>query len=255
MSNTLIFEHPLNERARTLMRLEHLFEKLAFFQPLDNPWAARALVETLVDIAAVSSRADIKSELIKEFDRQTTSLERYRDQPGVNRKALEASLRELGTAADGLRAQDRPIGQRIRDNEFLKGVVQRGSLPGGTCGFDLPQYQLWLSLSYRERESQVISWTEDLVPVRTATQLLLSYIRASAAPSRVLAREGLYQESLDTPQPAQMIRIAIKSDPLIFPEISGHKNRFAIRFLRGGTQEPPMPVREDLEFTLTCCVL
>lgn len=255
MSTTLIFEHPLNERARTLMRIEHLFERLAFFQPLDNPWATRAMVETLVDIAALSSRSDIKTELIKELDRQTANLERFRDQPGVNRKALDASLSELGAAAEGLRTQDHASGQCIRDNEFLKGVAQRGTLPGGTCGFDLPQYHLWLSRPYPERERQVARWIEDLVPVRTAIQLILSYIRASASPRRVMARDGLYQGSLETQMPAQLIRITIQGEPPLFPEISGHKNRFAIRFLRGNDEGPPEPVHEDLEFTLTCCVL
>ena len=94
MATTLTFEHPLNERARTQMRLEHLFEKLAYLQPQDNPWASRALVETLLDIATISSRADIKTELIKELDRQAATLERVRDKPGVSRKALEGFLAE-----------------------------------------------------------------------------------------------------------------------------------------------------------------
>lgn len=255
VSTTLTFEHPLNERARTLMRLEHLFEKLAHFQPQDNPWASRALVETLLDIAAISSRADIKTDLIKELDRQASNLERMRDQPGVSRRALEGFLADLQNSAEGLRNQERPIAQRIRENEFLKGVTQRGSLPGGTCGFDLPQYHQWLAKPDRDRHRQIAFWTEDLIPVREASRLLLSLIRGSAAPRRVWAREGLYQESLDTAVPAQMIRIAIDKNPDLYPEISGHKNRFAIRFLRDGGQEAPAPIRDDVEFSLTCCVL
>ena len=255
MAITLTFEHPLNERARTLMRLEHLFEKLSFFQPQDNPWAARAMVETLLDIAAVSSRADIKTELIKELDRQSINLERFRDQPGVKRKALDTSLSELAAATEALRAQEGPVGQRIRENDFLKGVAQRGSLPGGTCSFDLPQYHLWLSLPFRERNQQVSRWMEDLVATRNAIQLLLAYIRTSATSRRVQAREGLYQESLEGTAPAHLIRIAVQGDTLLYPEISGHKNRFAIRFLRTSDQAAPEPVREDLDFSLACCVL
>jgi len=251
---TLTFEHPLNERARTLMRLEHLFEKLAHFQPQDTPWASRALVETLLDIAAISSRADIKTELIKELERQASNLERMWEQPGINRRALEGILGDLHSRAEGLRAQEIPIAQRIRENEFLKGVSQRGGLPGGTCGFDLPQYHQWLARADRERNRQIALWVEDLIPVREANRLLLSLIRASAAPRRVWAREGLYQESLDTPVPAQMIRITMVKNPELYPEISGHKNRFAIRFLRDGGQEMPAPVRDDVEFSLTCCV-
>lgn len=255
MTTPLTFEHPLNERVRTLMRLEHLFQKLAYLQPQDNPWASRALVEALLDIAIISSRGDIKTELIKELDRQAANLERMRDQPGVNRKALNGFLGEINTAAEALRTQEFPIGQAIRDDELLQGVAQRGSLPGGTCGFDLPEYHHWLGQPMRERHRQVTLWSEDLEPAKAAISLQLSLIRASAMPRRVLARQGLYQESLEAPAPVQMIRILVDGDTSLFPEISGHKHRFAIRFLRGNGQAPPEPIRDDLEFSLTCCAL
>jgi len=255
VATTLTFEHPLNERTRTQLRLEHLFEKLAFLRPQDNHWASRALIETLLDIATISSRADIKTELIKELDRQAATLDRVRDKPGVSRKALDGFLGEINAAADGLRNLERPIGQRIRENEFLKGVGQRGSLPGGTCGFDLPQYYHWLARPVRERDRQIALWTEDLAPVIAAIRLMLDFVRRSGAPRRVIAHEGLYQESLESPTPAQMLRIAVDADPSLFPEISGHKNRFAIRFLRGGIEDAPEPIRTDVEFSLTCCML
>jgi len=252
---TLTFEHPLNERARIFMRLEHLFDKLDYLQPQDDPWAARALIETLLDIATISSRSDIKTELIKELDRQAAALERIRDQPRVDITALERLVGDLNKAAEKLRAYTRPIGQRIRENEFLKGVAQRGSLPGGTCGFDLPLYHNWLSRPLRERRPQIDYWTGDLELIRDAIQLLLSLIRTSAAPHRVIAREGLYQESLPTTATAQLIRISLEGDDGIFPEISGNRNRFAIRFLRGGIEGPSEAVANDVEFNLTCCYL
>ena len=67
-------------------------------------------------------------------------------------------------------------------------------------------------------------WPEDLAPVRAAIHLLLDFMRRSGAPRRVLAHEGLYQESLESPAPAQLIRITVETDPSLFPEISGHKN-------------------------------
>ena len=42
MSKQLTFEHPLNERIRTFLRLEHLFKKVAHFLPQDDHWASRA---------------------------------------------------------------------------------------------------------------------------------------------------------------------------------------------------------------------
>lgn len=76
MADTTIFEHPLNEKCRTWLRLSHLFEQFDFHMPHANEWHARAAVTALLDIANVLSRADIKSELLKELDRYRHSLAR-----------------------------------------------------------------------------------------------------------------------------------------------------------------------------------
>ena len=67
MSTELTFEHPLNERIRTFLRLEHLLDKVVHFLPQEDAWASRAAVEGLLDILAVTARADIKTELLKEL--------------------------------------------------------------------------------------------------------------------------------------------------------------------------------------------
>jgi len=62
LPDTTIFEHPLNEKCRTWLRLSHLFEQLEFHMPHGEEWHARAAMTALLDIANVLSRADIKSD-------------------------------------------------------------------------------------------------------------------------------------------------------------------------------------------------
>ena len=47
MSETTVFEHPLNEKCRTWLRLSHLFEQLDFHRPRAEEWHARAAMSAL----------------------------------------------------------------------------------------------------------------------------------------------------------------------------------------------------------------
>jgi len=255
VSTKLTFEHPLNERIRIFLRLEHLFEKVAYFQPVDNAWATRAAVEGLLDISALTSRSDIKTELLKELDRNTATLTRIRRQPGVDVQTLDSILDDLKSAANGLRTLSGQIGQRMREDEFLKSVTQRNAIPGGTCSFDLPQFHHWLTQSAEVRQQHIGRWMGNMEPVRSSIGLVLSLARTSAAPRQVTARDGFFQEAMDAQAPAQLVRVTLNGVDSLFPEISGHKNRFSIRFMQYNELERPMQFREDLDFMLTCCVL
>lgn len=254
MSPQTIFEHPLNERVRTFLRLEHLFEKVDYFVPQYDPWATRVAVEALMDITAVTARSDMKTEIARELDRNINALKRLASQPGVDPEALERVLKDLEAAARGLQGLTSPIGQTAREDDFLKGVAQRSSIPGGACSFDLPQYHQWLVQPPERRRARLDHWLADLRPAETAIRLLLSLARGSALPREVTAPGGFYQESLDPQAAAQLVRVGLSAGLNLYPEISGHKNRFTVRFKviegRGKATQSP----DDVAFRLTCCV-
>ncbi|MEA3278813.1 MAG: cell division protein ZapD [Pseudomonadota bacterium] len=254
MSNQLTFEHPLNERVRTFLRLEYLFKKVDHFLPLDDLWSSRAAVEGLLDIVSITTRADIKTEILKELDRNATALNRIRRQPGVDLDTLGQVLDDLQGAASVLHALTGQIGQQVREDGFLKSVAQRSSIPGGTCSFDLPQYHFWLTQPTAARQQQLSEWMRGLHPVSSAIGLVLSLARSSATPRKVKAISGFFQEALDSRAPAQLLRVAPNGVQPLFPEISGHKNRFSIRFMIAADAKRPVQCREDVDFTLTCCV-
>lgn len=254
MAPQTIFEHPLNERIRTFLRLEHLFEKVDYFMPQYDPWATRVAVEALMDITAVTARADLRTEIGKELDRNIASLNRLADQPGVDPRALVRVLGDLEGAAASIQDLQSPIGQTAREDEFLKGVSQRSSIPGGACSFDLPQYHQWLMQSPERRQSRLDHWLQDLRPADVAIRLVLSLARNSATPRQIVAPDGFFQESLDVRAPAQMVRVVLPAGGNLYPEISGHKSRFSVRFMNIEPRGKPTPATEAVEFRLTCCV-
>ncbi len=254
MSNRLIFEHPLNERVRTFLRLQHLFQKVLHFLPQNDIWATRVTIEGLLDIVSITARADIRTELVKELDRNINTLNRIRSQPGVDLDTLDSIMQDLQQTADGLQRLGGQLGQTARDDDFLKSISKRNSIPGGACSFDLPLYHYWLTQPPDVRQAHLNNWMHDLLPVNGAIDLVLSLARTSSSPRHVVAEAGFFQEALDIQTPAQMVQVALDPDQPVYPEISGHKNRFSIRFLFAEPGGKSSQCRDDVPFTLTCCV-
>lgn len=250
----MIFEHPLNERIRTFLRLEHLFEKVDYFVTQPEHWGTRAAIEGLLDIVAITARADIKTELLKEIDRNLSTLARVSHQPGVDPGALKEVVSGLEQTAAGIHEIAGQIGSKAREDEFLKAIAQRSSIPGGACSFDVPLYHHFLTQPLAQRQARIAQWSVDLQPVQEAIRLVLSLARTSARPRELIAAEGFFQEALDNQAPAQLLRVGLAEDWPIFPEISGHKNRFSIRFMRVSASGLPAQSQEDVPFQLTCCV-
>ncbi|KAG0297483.1 hypothetical protein BGZ96_006245 [Linnemannia gamsii] len=95
LSLTLLYEYPFNERIRTLLRFEDLFDRFTFFLSREDAKEHHIALMTLFEIADVAGRADLKSDLSKELERQRQTLISYRDNPGIDQTTLETVLVEI----------------------------------------------------------------------------------------------------------------------------------------------------------------
>jgi cell division protein ZapD len=140
----ILYEYPLNERIRTLLRLEDLFTRLDYFIPREHPLEHHVALTTLFDILDVAARADLKSDLLQELDRQRQTLTQYRNNPAVALNTLDQILQRIedlpGPALSAHDRQDRPAParQRMADEH-----PQPRDHRGGACEFDLPSYHAW----------------------------------------------------------------------------------------------------------------
>ena len=255
VSDRIIYEHPLNERARTFLRLEHLFQQTGYFQKQPDTWNSRAAIRCLLDILSIFSRYELKKEILKELERQAGHLERIRQQPGIDMQMLGQVLGDLENSTHQIYQLNGQVGQNLRESEFLMAIMQRSSIPGGSCAFDLPQYHFWLSQPYELREQQLQSWFHDFEPIYDAISLLLSLIRNSTRPSEELATKGFFQRTLDAQSSAQLIQVTVKNGATYFPEVSGNKHRFNIRFLESVGVGRPSQTAEDVSFLLNTCMI
>ena len=133
----ILYEYPFNERIRTLLRIEDLFERFAFFLAQEDAREHHVALTTLFEIAEVTGRADLKSDLMKELERQRQTLTPFRGNPGIEQDALEAVLGEIETTLANLTQMQGKTGQHLIDNEWLTSIRSRAVIPGGTCKLSL----------------------------------------------------------------------------------------------------------------------
>jgi cell division protein ZapD len=80
----VLYEYPFNESIRTMLRLEHLFDRLGQLVPRDAAVDHHYAIATLFEIMDVASRADLKSDLLKDLERQKLVLSGYRGNPSIS---------------------------------------------------------------------------------------------------------------------------------------------------------------------------
>lgn len=253
MLNKNFYEQPLNERVRTLLRLEFLFRQVQHYLQEESEWDSRAALAGLFEVLTIIGRSDLKTETIKELERLQTNLSRHQQSPYVDRERLGGFLQQIEGLSDALRAHHMQLGQALKENQFLHSIRQRSAIPGGTCDFDLPGYHYWLSLPAERRIMDLGDWFQNFDPIRNATELILQLIRNSAPLEPQLAKKGFYQQNLSLNTPYQLVRVVLPSDSGCFPEISGGKHRFSIRFMEFFADKPAQPVAADISFDLCCC--
>jgi len=254
-ASVITYEYPLNERIRTLLRLEDLFERSRHFIARTDPHDHHMALLTLFEIMEVSSRADLKSDLLQELERQKQVLLSFRNNPEIAEEALASVLRDIEQASAALFSMTGKIGQYLRENDWLMSIKQRTGIPGGACEFDLPSYHYWLHRQAEERTGQLAAWTGPLHPLRDGTAIVLRILRESGKPQAHNAALGTYQQMLGG-KTAQMLRVRLDAETPCVPEISANKYVLNIRFLAQNGDDPRPRIADwDVGFELTFCNL
>lgn len=225
------------------------------FSQYDGEWQNRAELSCMLDILAISSRMDLRTEITKEIERLTKSLVIFSQNPKVDSEILQQTISQLNQLNLTLMSSSGRVDHVLSQVDLLKCLAQRNSLPGGSCDFDLPAYHFWLNKPLAERLKDTKAWTESLEPIKQSIILLLQFIRFSATPCSKTAHNGFYQQSLNSSNPVQLLRVSLDRHAAFFAEISGGKHRFTIRFMQPSETERPSQTEQNVDFFLHICQL
>jgi len=236
------------------MRLEFLYQQMLYNSELESGWAARSTVSGLLEILAILSRGDVRSEVHKELDHQLDVLQRFQSQPGVDARRLDTLIRTLIDSRAELDSIGTQFLQPLKGSEFLNGIKNRSAIPGGTCEFDLPEYSHWLRQPHQRRQEDLSRWIGAIRPLCDAVTEVLWLIRESAQPADKIAINGMYQHNMQKDTHCRLLRINLLDGSTLYPEISGSQLRFTVRFLEWSTIDSrAVQTGHDVPFQLSIC--
>ena len=101
MSTHILFEHPLNEKMRTWLRIEFLIQQLSQHLPVNDHATALHFFRNVGDLLDVIERGDVRTELLKELERQQRKLQAWAEVPGVDVSRIDSLRQQLKTSSIG----------------------------------------------------------------------------------------------------------------------------------------------------------
>ena len=250
----LVFEQPLNERMRTFLRLDFLYSQALHHNEMSSQWGSRAAMSSLIDILAIATRGDVRSDVLKELESQLATFNEFQSKPGVDAQRLKTLMSNLMRLRADLMTAGLSFLQPLRDSEFLNAIKHRIAIPGGTCEFDLPDYYFWLTQPDDARMRAFNQWLGLLRPLCDAIAELLWLTRQNGRSRPEIAKGGVFAITFERDNPLQLLRIALPTAAGLYPEISGSHHRCSVRFLMwNGLATRPTQSQADVPFTLSCC--
>lgn len=247
----ICFEHPLSERVRSFLRIEHLFKRFQTESVRQDggAWAHHLALFTLFEIMECAGRAELKLDILQELERQKQLLASGRS--GKSGRTPQPG--QLQAAAENLQGVKQKFGQHLRENDWLMAVRQRMLVAGGTSPFDLPSYYFWQKLPYAHRLADLQKWAATLLPTKEAVVMLLDILRGNTSAVECVAEKGNYQSS-SLAQNIHMLVIQVGMGSHALPEISANKYITHIRFLEASREHARgRPILHDVPFRLVKC--
>jgi cell division protein ZapD len=222
----ILYEYPFNERIRSYLRLEHLFQRFWILSNRENSIDHHFALVTIFEIMDVGARADLKSDVLKDLDRQKNALNSYRGNPA---------------------------GQILTENDWLMAIRSRSGIPGGTCSFDLPSYHAWQHQSTHLRQQRLHQWGEVFTPLAESIALLLGMLRDAGTPQKIMAIDGQFQQLLPQGRSFQLMRIFLDNSLSLIPEISGNRMMVSVRLMEKDSNDRMMQYKNDVVLEMSLC--
>lgn len=236
-----------------MLRLEYLFARFNHFLRSDDPELHHNAIAVLFDLGDIGSRGDIKSLLLKEFERQKYTLNGLKSSQKVDQEALALTLSQIDAAAASINQSVGKPNAIITESDWLNAIRTRLNIPGGTSPIDLPSYHAWKNSPSTQRRELLENYVAPLLPWHQACQIFLRLLRQSGEPRDVLAHQGAFQQA-PSGKTYQLMRIELEDDT-IYAEISANKYLLSIRLMKADRDKKPQVITENMPFRLTLCQL
>lgn len=246
-----LYEYPCNERIRTFLRVEALFDRLDYFAAGLEPPLHHVAVNTLFDLLDMTERTDLRGMALQDLERQRMVLSALREHPEVSAEMLDTMLAEIAKVMAELADQGR-IAQSLRDNEWLTSLRGRLAVPGGSSQVDMPSFHGWQHQSVAKRQADIQRWSASFLPLANAIRLTLRILRGAGERVNKEAKQGAFQEMLEG-KSFQLLRVWVDPKYEVFPEMSANKYVILVRFAQMDGEHKPVTIKQNIPFQLARC--
>ncbi|AGH80654.1 hypothetical protein PCNPT3_03560 [Psychromonas sp. CNPT3] len=243
----ITFEYPLNEKYRSYLRFEFLFLQIKESINVENKNDLVAFFKGFFDLLEMTERCDIRHDLVKDLRLLMEEMASWLTVDDVDHDAVNALLAEMDTFMNGVSEMPKQL-RFFKQNRFLTSLKQRFSMPAGTCDFDLPQYHFWVNDTLEKRQKDVKYWMEHFYFLEKSISLFLKIKRSQGQMSEQTALNGFFQQQQI--ENCGFVIIEILDDDAVYPMMSGHKDRYSIRFM---SAEIEHHLSDSIVFKQTCC--
>ena len=223
----ITFEYPLNEKNRSYLRFELLFLQIQKSMTFAHESDSTAFFKALFELLELSERSDIRHDLLKDLRRLSEQMSSWLTLAQVDHGAVSALISEIDLLTNAILTMPKQS-RYFKNNRFLNSLKQRFFIPSGCCNFDLPQFHFWSCSDLTKRQQDAQKWFSYFAGLEQALTLFLKIKRSQGISSKQIAAKGFYQEEAEN---SGFIAIKVKKDQAAYPMISGHKNRFSVRFI------------------------
>ncbi|MBU2854027.1 cell division protein ZapD [Acidithiobacillus ferriphilus] len=243
-----VYEHPLHERARLLLRLESVFAQVR--QEVADTSGLRDALRPFNELLDFCSRPELRLDVILELERLGQSLAVWAHSPEIDEVPLRAWQFRIDQQLKVLREHREPFGQLLRHQEIIQLARGRLGVAGGLADCDLPILAFWNQQAPARIHGLLSGWQNSLEILQNSTDLILALLRDSCTWLTVEAPEGRYGAPLDARRPPSLIRLELTDQVDYYPKISGGIHRFHIQLLQWLDQGTARAVESTVKFKL-----
>ncbi len=241
----IAFDYPLNEKARSYLRFEFLFLEIKKSMNLLGSADATQYFKSLFDLITLVERTDIRQDLVKDLRVQLEQLALWLKSDQVDKAAILSLRDELESLIEAVIVMPK-LSRYFEENRFISSLKQRFSIPSGMCNFDLPQYHCWLENDLDKCHQDTQLWNSQFTCLDESLTLILKLKRSKSKQLRKIATDGFYQGEVLN---GYFVTLKIAKKLAVYPMISGHKNRYSVRFM---CIDPSNSLPEKIEFIEIC---
>lgn len=229
-SHYVLYEKPLNETMRLLLRLDALFARYEQLKSDNHPITYDEQLAVLLRLIAITDRADLKSKLTQLIHQLIHRLQQWQQHKDANQEPIQQALAECQHCLAYFDQTRDKIGHHLREHFFVKQLLSQFNHPGGLTDFTLPIYALWQRQILEQKGHDIQDWMKEFEPLKLSIDLLLRFIRQNSECHTVWVDNGFYQQPIETKNTVQIFQVNVPLSFNIYPNISVGRHHVSIHF-------------------------